>query len=153
MSEVTPPSHGTHWRNLRWTKDFALRSPSHTYGKHRLCQYEDCTVTLSQYNPEDYCSVHWAQLVADEDARCMDEADMELALEYRQCAKCGERLPLTGLYFKRDKTLTSGYRRKCKLCENAEHTEHRHEKRDGKRVVVESMFHGRRITSVMEVDA
>ena len=134
-------------------KNFNEAAPSHTYGKGRTCKMEGCVATLSQYNPESYCHVHWAQVAREEDQRCQDEYDFELDVEYRKCAKCGEQLPLTGAFFGRDQTLTSGFRHKCKLCLSEEQKEYRHRKREGRRVIVSSMFRGKRTTSVMELDA
>lgn len=125
--------------------DYALRNPSHTYGEGRMCEYEGCSVPLSKYNPESYCSVHWQKLVLAEDERCMEEAEMVVEITSKKCAVCGETLPAIERFFNRSSKAKDGFRSECKLCRSARDKKRKHE-RKGDHVVLATYPSGRTVS-------
>tara|TARA_B100000287_G_C20648042_1_gene785833 strand:- start:281 stop:496 length:216 start_codon:yes stop_codon:yes gene_type:complete len=43
---------------LKGKKSFEAKRKSHTYGKGRVCEEENCEVVMSQYNKATKCFVH-----------------------------------------------------------------------------------------------
>jgi hypothetical protein len=88
-------------------KDYASRTPSHTYRKGRVCGAEGCEQVLSVYNHNEYCFAHI-------------EANLSSEILWERCRRCGDDLPLTPEFWHRDASYKSGFHSICKDCRNKE---------------------------------